>query len=519
MTLSAISITKQPKTLLDSDIVVGKDILELLANAMYIDPLTVYREYIQNAADSIDEARMAGLSMDDPHITITLDHAGRTIRIRDNGEGISNEDFVKRITSIGASHKRGTDLRGFRGVGRLAGLGYCQELLFRGKAEGDTKVFEVSWSSRALKEKMRDMSYAGGLTDIIREVVTYTDMPADDRAERFFEVEMRKVTRLKNDILMNEQAIRSYLSQVAPVPFHPDFSFGPSIQAFLINHGIRPPIHIELNDNAGPVYHRARNIIEFNPNIKDSLRKIEFLEIKGDDGELAAFGWTADHNYMGAVPKRLGLGGIRLRAGNIQVGDELLLASLYPEQRFANWTIGDIHVSSKKIAPNARRDDFEHTVHYSQLQSELITHVEKLAHRIRTRSQHRQRLRNAQIHFKSINDWFDLAQKSDTPLLLKKALLELTEEHVLKAAKEVQKVEDSTYDYQLASNHLDGLSGKIQSFGMKIQEAADLQTVPFSNATEEALLKALKVVLSNARSAKVGTKTALDIVAAVSSSL
>lgn len=49
-----------------------------------------------------------------------------------------------------------------------------------------------------------------------------------------------------------------------------------------------------------------------------------------------------------------------------------------------------------------------------------------MTHRIRTRSQQRQRLRNVQIHFQSIDDWYGLAQKSDTPLLLKKALYELT---------------------------------------------------------------------------------------------
>lgn len=518
MTLSTINITKQSKTLVESDIVVGKDILELLANAMYIDPLTVYREYIQNSADSIDEARMAGLSVNDPHIMISLNHAERTIRIRDNGESIPNVEFVKRITAIGASHKRGANLRGFRGVGRLAGLGYCQELLFRGKAEGDANVFEISWSSRALKEKIRDVKYHGSLTDIIRDVVTYKEIPTTDIAERFFEVEMRKVSRLKNDLLMNEQAIRSYLSQVAPVPFHPDFSFGPSIQEFLVNHGVRPPIRVELNDDTGPIYHRARNTIEFNPKINDSLREIEFLEIAGEDGEIAAFGWIADHNYMGAVPKRLGLGGIRLRSGNIQVGDESLLAFLYPEQRFANWTIGDIHVSSKKMVPNARRDDFEHTVYYSGLQSELSIHISKLAHRIRTRSQQRQHMRNAQTHFRAIDDWVNLAQHNDTPLLLKKALLELTEEHIDKAAKEVKKVEDGTHDYQSASSHLHDLSEKIHSLEVDVQESDYVQTAPFSNATEVALLKALKVVLSNARSAKVGTKTALDIVAAVSAS-
>ena len=45
-----------PKTVKKEDIIVGKDILELLGSAMYADPLNVYREYVQNAVDSIDEA-------------------------------------------------------------------------------------------------------------------------------------------------------------------------------------------------------------------------------------------------------------------------------------------------------------------------------------------------------------------------------------------------------------------------------------------------------------------------------
>lgn len=516
MTVTAINITTKSKTLVDADIVVGKDILELLANAMYIDPLTIYREYVQNAADSIDEARMAGLPIDDPNITIHLDQATRTVRIRDNGESISNSEFVKRITAIGASHKRGTTLRGFRGVGRLSGLGYCQELIFRGKAEGDSKVVEVSWNSRSLKERMRDVSYSGSLIDIIREVVSYKESPAMDKAERFFEVELKKVQRLKNDLLMNEQAIRSFLSQVAPVPFHPDFSFGDEIQKFLTERGIRLPIRVEVNDGAGPIFHRARNIIEFNPKISDTLRGVEYVELFGDDGELSAFGWIADHAYMGAIPKRLGLGGIRLRAGNIQVGDESLLAPLYPELRFGGWAMGDIHVSSQKIIPNGRRDDFEHTVHYSWLQSELSVKAGELAHRIRTRSQQRQRLRNVQILFQAIDDWFGLAQKSDTPLLLKKALYELTNEQVSKAAKEVKKLGESTEDHQMATARLDQRTLNIHLLGQMISGTGKEDAPTFSSATEEALLKALKVVLSNARSAKVGTKTALDIIDAVS---
>ncbi len=517
MSLSAISFKAKPKTLDTAEVVVGKDILELLANAMYVDPLTIYREYIQNAADSIDEARQLGANVDEPQVQIYLDQGARTVRIRDNGAGISNADFVNRVTAIGASHKRGTNLRGFRGVGRLSGLGYCQELVFRGKAAGDARIVEVRWNSRALREKVRDIGYAGSLTNIIAEVVTYTETLATEKEERFFEVEMRKVGRLRNDLLMNEEMIRAYISQVAPVPFDPQFTFGAKIQSFLTERGVRPPIHIELNDNAGPIYHRARNDIEFNPKVTDTLRDIDCFDIKGDDGETAAFGWVAEHAYMGAVPKRLGFGGIRLRAGNIQVGDESLLAPLYPEQRFAAWTIGDIHVSSKKIVPNGRRDDFEHSVHYTWLQSELGIRASEFAHRIRTSSQQRQHLRTVQISFQAIDAWVDLAKQQDTPLLLKKALLDLTSDHLHVAEKEVNKLVYVSDDHSLSASRLNKLTKKIETLNVKVEAQAASNGSKFSKATEKALVKALKVVLSNARSAKLGTKTALDIVEAVTS--
>ena len=39
------------------ELVIGKYTLESLTNGMYASPLDLYREYIQNAVDSIDTAR------------------------------------------------------------------------------------------------------------------------------------------------------------------------------------------------------------------------------------------------------------------------------------------------------------------------------------------------------------------------------------------------------------------------------------------------------------------------------
>ena len=43
------------------NIIIGKHTLESLTSGMYSDPFVIYREYIQNSADSIDEAIETGL--------------------------------------------------------------------------------------------------------------------------------------------------------------------------------------------------------------------------------------------------------------------------------------------------------------------------------------------------------------------------------------------------------------------------------------------------------------------------
>src|SRR3546814_11761957 len=65
--------------------------------------------------------------------------------------GIPVSEAPRRLLAIGGSRKRGTDARGFRGIGRLAGLAYCRQLLFRTRAAGDTEVVELSWDCMRLR--------------------------------------------------------------------------------------------------------------------------------------------------------------------------------------------------------------------------------------------------------------------------------------------------------------------------------------------------------------------------------
>src|SRR5687767_15512368 len=84
--------------------VVGKDVLELLSTSMYVDPMTIYREYIQNAADAIDQARVGG-DVKKAKVQISISAESRSVRIRDNGTGLPWKLFPERLMNVGASAK------------------------------------------------------------------------------------------------------------------------------------------------------------------------------------------------------------------------------------------------------------------------------------------------------------------------------------------------------------------------------------------------------------------------------
>lgn len=99
-------------------IIIGKDVLELLSTSMYVDPMTVYRECVQNAANAIDEARSAKLlsAKQAGEVDIFLDPVARSIKIRDNRTGLQSNAFVSRMCNLGGSTKRGSASHGFRGA-------------------------------------------------------------------------------------------------------------------------------------------------------------------------------------------------------------------------------------------------------------------------------------------------------------------------------------------------------------------------------------------------------------------
>lgn len=370
-----------------SDVRIGKDVIELITSGMYVSPVTVYREYIQNAADAIDAARAKGLvrGAEQGHVSIALDHQARSAVVRDNGTGIAPDQAARVLLAIGASGKRGTAARGFRGVGRLAGLAYCRELEFRTKAAGSDVVTTVTWDCRALRELLGSASFGGDLKRIIADVTFLSHDKAQDKGERFFEVRMKDIARLRHDILLNEQMVGHYLAQVGPVPFSPAFSAAKHIEARLAETGRQVPIALTVGPDQifrpfadEPTIHGTTQ--------KLCLRDVEFVEFADVDGQAGAVGWIAHHDYVRSLPVALGIRGLRARFADLQVGEPHLFDEIFKEPRFNGWSVGEIHVLDRRIVPNARRDNFEVNHHYYNLLVQLGTVAAKITQRCRSAS-------------------------------------------------------------------------------------------------------------------------------------
>ncbi|MDX0499550.1 molecular chaperone Hsp90 [Sinorhizobium medicae] len=455
-------------------IVVGRDVLELVSSAMYIDPMTIYREYVQNAADAIEAARHQGiLGASEPgKVSIDIDPATRSIRIRDNGAGVGNAEFSRRMTALGASGKRGSNARGFRGVGRLAGLGYAQELVFRSRAGGDDEVGELTWDCRKLKTLLREGD--GDIESLIRSVATLKRTPAGDYPEHFFEVELRGVIRIRSDKLMSPAAVDDYLGQVGPVPFSPDFTFGEEIRAHLAPVVQLGEIEIYVDGKSEPIYrpHRDRMVQEGMKPI--SFDRLTLHEISGIDGEPAAVVWILDHEYEGALPNGSGVKGLRLRAGNVQIGDNNLLEELFPESRFNAWSVGEVHVIDRKITPNGRRDHFEQNAHYTNLVNQLSPIAREIAKLCRTSSIKRKWLREADLHRQKIEEALEVFVQGAIGEKEKAVLSRRTEESFSLAEKALNNSNFGKVEVENEGRALEELRARYELFKASPQPKIEL---------------------------------------------
>lgn len=353
--------------------VVGKYTLESLTNGMYSSPMDLYREYIQNAVDSIDDAVRSGLiEKIASRIDISIDTTTSTISIRDNGCGIGVANAARLLVDIGNSKKSRATSRGFRGIGRLAGLGYCDSLSFVTSAAGEAEKSVITFDAKHLKQLLiPGTNDDDSIYDVINMVVSKQTFP-EKASAHYFDVVLNGVS-LQNELTAYD-ALKEYLTQNIPLPFHPDFHWGRTILSKIAINGYKVPeynVFLQYNGHTEQLYKPYRDIIVSDrvKKLDDNIHDIQ-LKVLGPQEAPLAILWYASTNFYGTIIDTT-IKGLRIRQGNILIGNNTTCAQLFKEERFNGWVIGEIHVLHDGLIANSRRDNFEQNEPYFQLADEI----------------------------------------------------------------------------------------------------------------------------------------------------
>lgn len=333
--------------------VIGIDLLKMLMLQLYSNPRCIYREYIQNALDSINEAVKMGILPQEKDGRVSISITRDDICIEDNGTGIRSDKAVKILTDIANSVKNGVDTAGQFGVGRLSGGGYCEVLEFETTYKGEDVSTIVSLDTMALRrlidKKQTDISAEEAMMQICSTQVK--SAPKDDH---------RFVVRLKNvinsrEILLDIDEIKNYITEYAPIDYSVPFnSLINSCEQteFVKRHKKIDKIRVSLNDYSDIEKGYGVKII----GTDDPIEKIRYFELpKHPKFGTLGWGWYAVTEFSVQInEEKDNCAGIRLRKHNISL-DKNILNTCFKESRGNKYFYGEIFITNDNIVPDSGR--------------------------------------------------------------------------------------------------------------------------------------------------------------------
>lgn len=359
---------------------VGKNLISMLMFQMYGDSKLIYREYVQNSRDAINEAVNCGLldQITEGRITITINKSNRIITIEDNGTGVPKDKVEPVLLDIADSSKDGETSAGQFGIGRLVGGYFCRKLSFKTSFKGENVASEIIFDIDKIKSILGDNKDNSTATEVIDKTTDLNISPEDSDAHYF----IVKLEDIHPDYpeLLDENIISEYLKEVAPIDYSLPFK----------NQLIATNVKGEFADLQKQV-----GFFQISVNDSTSLKKRYGLKIEGTGDDilgleyfkfedeifgLLAWGWYANTPFTKSIPVSDKNSCFRLRKHNIQVGDANILTSYFPknETRGNKYFYGEIHIVNPKIKLNSARDGLAPTPESECLKTFIRNKFEEL---------------------------------------------------------------------------------------------------------------------------------------------
>jgi len=398
-------------------------VLEALTGGLYPNKLDVLREYVQNSYDAIKT--YAQLGNDPAECEIRIYTKSNSVLVHDNATGM-DLDTLQEYRKLGFSKKPYGQYAGWRGIGKAAGLAVAEKLIVTTQPIGGQECYQLEFRSSEMLEVLHEVRSRGENVPLDRLIQSYSSIESleGDDGSHYTTVELCKI-RSDSQELLDPNLLVEHLSQVSPVPFHPDFQHTIRISESLSEH-IDDYLPVKISVNGDQVFKPYRAV--WGPeDATIHLKEPEFLPIY-DEGELVAFCWYCMNAGKGQIKTRIPVGaneidisGLVYRISDIRIGDRQLVRktawTASPERAF--YALGEIHILDPGIEPTSDRNDLQDSfarLRFYTLCNEMIaSEINRKAHK---QSGELRAEEKATLHLQSLKDLSSQMKSEKIPMEL-----------------------------------------------------------------------------------------------------
>jgi molecular chaperone HtpG len=337
-------------------------LIDLLSNHLYSNPGVFIRELLQNGVDAITARKKLGHAFA-PHIHVET-YSNHTISIQDNGIGLTRDEMIRFLASIGSTTKKdpdgADDFIGQFGVGLLSCFIVSDEivLLTRSALEGES----LEWKGRP------DGTYEIRMLDREVPIGTTVYLKAKPEYEELFGYWQLKELLEKYGKYLN-------------------------VQLTLLDEGVEETIH----DERLPWKLRGEEAAKFVEESTGSL-PLDIIPLASELGGLEGFAAILPYSVNVQEKKRH-----HVYLKNMLLSDEN--SDLLPDWAF----FVDAYVNATNLKPTASRESFQKNDLFDHVREELGERIKEYFKRIAAENRELlERIMN--VHYQSIklvanDDW------------------------------------------------------------------------------------------------------------------
>ena len=413
---------------------IGGNILPIITEGLYSNPLDALREYIQNGID----AECNEISL---HITQDV------VSIKDDGYGM-DRNTAETAIKLGISEKNPKDYVGFRGIGIYSSFNICDQAEIYTKTlnqkTGSKIVFNFE-AMRKLLAKEEESRNSGkepelNLTSLLNQTVYVEDEDQNIIKKKGTLVLLKGLRDAVSKKLNNFYNVSEYLQNTVPVEFNPDFPFAEIIQRKFRDSDLRlVKIKLSMNGNEDYIYRPYRKAL-FDRGGKFEPKFFNITDF--DSGEKYGFVWVC-HNDINRVLSNRSLRGLLIKKYGFTIANRNFLSFIFPRGVIYNRIFGEVIIQNEDLIPNAARSDFESNetrdnfIHSFQKTAKKI---DRWGNEIQSKVKAQEVLETVSARIKSLSEELPAMKRDINKLLLLNTELDVLEKSLRlhnKYAKEI----------------------------------------------------------------------------------